>query len=186
MQYVKNAIVEQSASAAATAAHITEAEALAIAYQPAAMLASIATQGAAATIGAESYMTALGTMKAFSIAGARKNGGPVDANKMYRVGEGGKPEILMQGGRQYLIPGENGQVLSNRQITSGNSNIQWSFVVENYASNVEVSQPSIDVENRIIKMAVKQAEQKISESISNHSGDVWNAMSNSTNVQSKL
>ncbi|PXZ04339.1 tape measure protein [Gilliamella apicola] len=186
MQYVKNAIVEQSASAAATAAHITEAEALAIAYQPAAMLASIATQGAAATIGAESYMTALGTMKAFSIAGARKNGGPVDANNAYRVGEDGKPEIFMQGGRQYLIPGENGQVLSNRQITSGNANIQWSFVVENYASNVEVSQPSIDVENRIIRMAVKQAEQKISESISNHSGDVWNAMSNSTNVQSKL
>ena len=186
MQYVKNAIVEQSASAAATAAHITEAEALAIAYQPAAMLASIATQGAAATIGAESYMTALGTMKAFSIAGARKNGGPVDANKMYRVGEGGKPEILMQGGRQYLIPGENGQVLSNRQITSGNANIQWSFVVENYASNVEVSQPSIDVENRIIRMAVKQAKQEVAGDISSHSGDVWNAMSNSTNVQSKL
>lgn len=186
MQYVKNAIVEQSASAAATAAHITEAEALAIAYQPAAMLASIATQGAAATIGAESYMTALGTMKAFSIAGARKNGGPVDANKMYRVGEGGKPEILMQGGRQYLIPGENGKVLSNRQITSGNANIQWSFVVENYASNVEVSQPSIDFENRIIKMAVKQAKQEVAGDISNHSGDVWNAMSNSTNVQSKL
>ena len=186
MQYVKNAIVEQSASAAATAAHITEAEALAIAYQPAAMLASIATQGAAATIGAESYMTALGTMKAFSIAGARKNGGPVDANKMYRVGEGGKPEILMQGGRQYLIPGENGQVLSNRQITSGNNNIQWSFVVENYASNVEVSQPSIDFENRIIKMAVKQAKQEVAGDISSHSGDIWNAMSNSTNVQSKL
>ena len=186
MQYVKNAIVEQSASAAATAAHITEAEALAIAYQPAAMLASIATQGAAATIGAESYMTALGTMKAFSIAGARKNGGPVDANKMYRVGEGGKPEILMQGGRQYLIPGENGKVLSNRQITSGNANIQWSFVVENHASNVEVSQPSIDFENRIIKMAVKQAKQEVAGDISSHSGDVWNAMSNSTNVQSKL
>ena len=186
MQYVKNAIVEQSASAAATAAHITEAEALAIAYQPAAMLASIATQGAAATIGAESYMTALGTMKAFSIAGARKNGGPVDAGSMYRVGEGGKPEILMQGGRQYLIPGENGQVLSNRQITSGNANIQWSFVVENYASNVEVSQPSIDFENRIIKMAVKQAKQEVAGDISSHSGDVWNAMSNSTNVQSKL
>lgn len=186
MQYVKNAIVEQSASAAATAAHITEAEALAIAYQPAAMLASIATQGAAAAIGAESYMTALGTMKAFSIAGARKNGGPVDANKMYRVGEGGKPEILMQGGRQYLIPGENGKVLSNRQITSGNANIQWSFVVENYASNVEVSQPSIDVENRIIRMAVKQAKEAVAGDISSHSGDVWNAMSNSTNVQSKL
>ena len=186
MQYVKNAIVAKSTSAATTATQITEAAALAAAYQPAAMLASIATMGSAATVGSSSYMTALGTMKAFSIAGARKNGGPVDANKMYRVGEGGKPEILMQGGRQYLIPGENGQVLSNRQITSGNNNIQWSFVVENYASNVEVSQPSIDFENRIIKMAVKQAKQAVAGDISSHSGDVWNAMSNSTNVQSKL
>lgn len=108
MQYVKNAIVAQSTSAATTATQITAAEALAIAYQPAAMLASIATQGTAATIGAESYITAVGTMKAFSIAGAREHGGPVAANSMYRVGEGNKPEILMQGGRQYLIPGENG------------------------------------------------------------------------------
>ena len=186
MQYVKNAIVAKSTSAATTATQLTEAAALATAYQPAAMLASIATMGSAATVGSSSYMTALGTMKAFSIAGARKNGGPVDAGSMYRVGEGGKPEILMQGGRQYLIPGENGQVLSNRQITSGNANIQWSFVVENYASNVEVSQPSIDVENRIIRMAVKQAKEAVAGDISSHSGDVWNAMSNSTNVQSKL
>lgn len=119
MQYVKNAIVAQSASAATTATQITEAAALAAAYQPAAMYASIATQGAAATVGSSSYITALGTMKAASIAGARKNGGSVLANNAYRVGEGGKPEILMQGGKQYLIPGENGRVLSNRQITSG-------------------------------------------------------------------
>ena len=182
MQYVKNAIVGKATSAATTATQITEAAA----YQPAAMLASIATMGSAATVGSSSYMTALGTMKAFSIAGARKNGGPVDAGSMYRVGEGGKPEILMQGGRQYLIPGDDGKVLSNRQITSGNANIQWSFVVENYASNVEVSQPSIDVENRIIRMAVKQAKEAVAGDISNHSGDIWNAMSNSTNVQSKL
>lgn len=39
---------------------------------------------------------------------------------MYRVGEGGK---------QYLIPGENGRVLSNRQITSNQGqNIQWNFM----------------------------------------------------------
>ena len=119
MQYVKNAIVAQSASAATTATQITEAAALAAAYELPAMLASIATQGAAADIGAESYIAALGTMKAATIAGARKNGGSVLANNAYRVGEGGEPEILMQGGRQYLIPGENGRVLSNRQITSG-------------------------------------------------------------------
>ena len=187
MQYVKNAIVAQSTSAATTATQITAAEALAIAYQPAAMLASIATQGSAATIGAESYMTALGTMKAYTIAGARKNGGPVAANSMYRVGEGNKPEILMQGGRQYLIPGENGQVLSNRQINSDNgNNIQWNFIVQNYASNVEVSQPSIDVEKKIIRMAVKESKQAVAGDINNHSGEVWNALNNSTNIHPKL
>lgn len=129
MQYVKNAIVAKSTSAATTAVQITEAAALAAAYQPAAMYASIATQGAAATVGSSSYITALGTMKAASIAGARKNGGPVDGSKMYRVGEGGKPEILMQGGKQYLIPGENGKVLSNRQITSGKGGSSVSLTV---------------------------------------------------------
>ena len=129
MQYVKNAIVGKATSAATTAAQITEAAALAAAYEPAAMYASIATQGSAATVGSSSYITALGTMKAASIAGARKNGGPVDGSKMYRVGEGGKPEILMQGGRQYLIPGENGRVLSNRQITSGKGGSSVSLTV---------------------------------------------------------
>ena len=126
-------------------------------------------------------------MKAFSIAGAREHGGPVAANSMYRVGEGNKPEILMQGGRQYLIPGENGQVLSNRQINSDNgNNIQWNFIVQNYASNVEVSQPSIDVEKKIIRMAVKESKQVVAGDINNHSGDVWNALNNSTNIHQKL
>jgi tape measure domain len=119
MQYVKNSIVAQTTSATTAATQAAEAVALAAAYQPAAMYASIATQGAAATIGSASYLTAIGTMKAASIAGARKNGGPTYAGSMYRVGEDNKPEILMQGGKQYLIPGENGRVLSNRQITSG-------------------------------------------------------------------
>ena len=126
-------------------------------------------------------------MKAFSIAGAREHGGPVAANSMYRVGEGNKPEILMQGGRQYLIPGENGQVLSNRQINSDNgNNIQWNFIVQNYASNVEVSQPSIDVEEKIIRMAVKESKQAVAGDINNHSGEVWNALNNSTNIHPKL
>ena len=129
MQYVKNAIVGKATSAATTAVQITEAAALAAAYQPAAMYASIATQGAAATVGSSSYITALGTMKAASIAGARKNGGPVNANDAYRVGENGKPEVFMHGGKQYLIPGENGKVLSNRQITSGKGGSSVSLTV---------------------------------------------------------
>ena len=187
MQYVKNAITAQTASAATASAQTAEAVALAAAYKPAAMLASIASYGAAATTGATAYGTALGTMSAMSIAGARKNGGPVDANSMYRVGEGGKPEILMAGGKQYLIPGENGRVLSNRQITSNQGqNIQWNFIVENYASGVEVSKPSIDYENKIIRTAVTQAKREVANDIKEHTGEVWQAMSRSTNIQSKL
>lgn len=156
MQYVKNAIVGKAASAATTATQITEAAALAAAYQPAAMYASIATQGAAAAVGSSSYITALGTMKAASIAGARKNGGPVDGNKMYRVGEGGKPEILMQGGRQYLIPGENGRVLSNRQITSGKGGSSVSLTI-NMPVNVGDSGGISEQDGRQLAKNIEQA-----------------------------
>jgi hypothetical protein len=34
---------------------------------------------------------------------------------MYRVGENGKPEIYQaSNGSQYMIPGDNGRVISNR------------------------------------------------------------------------
>ena len=187
MQYVKNSIVAQSTSAATTATQITAAEALAIAYQPAAMLASIATQGSAATIGAESYMTALGAMKAYTIAGAREHGGPVAANSMYRVGEGNKPEILMQGGRQYLIPGENGQVLSNRQINSDNGNkIQWNFIVQNYASNVEISQPSINERDKTVTLTARLVKKELTNEVTEHRGEFWHALNSSTNIHPKL
>jgi len=104
MQYVKNAIVGKATSAATTATQIAEAAALAAAYQPAAMYASIATQGAAATVGSSSYITALGTMKAASIAGGRLRGGGVDAGKAYRVNESGQAEMFVAQGKQYMIP----------------------------------------------------------------------------------
>lgn len=52
--------------------------------------------------------------------GARKNGGPVSAGEMYRVGEGGMPEIYQaSSGRQYMIPGDNGKVISNKDMQGG-------------------------------------------------------------------
>ena len=39
---------------------------------------------------------------------------------MYRVGEGGKPEIFKaSNGSQYMIPGDNGRVISNRDMGVG-------------------------------------------------------------------
>lgn len=53
-----------------------------------------------------------------SYGGARKNGGPVRAGSMYEVGEGNKPEIYKaSNGSQYMIPGNNGSVISNRDLS---------------------------------------------------------------------
>ncbi|EPZ0818566.1 tape measure protein, partial [Klebsiella pneumoniae] len=55
-----------------------------------------------------------------SIAGARYNGGPVSAGGLYQVGEKGKPEIYQAStGKQYMIPGDNGKVISNKDMQSG-------------------------------------------------------------------
>lgn len=47
--------------------------------------------------------------------GGRAGGGPVSENGMYRVGEGGMPELFHQGGKTFLIPGDAGTV---RPVTS--------------------------------------------------------------------
>ncbi len=61
------------------------------------------------------WVNALGSAIGAS-AGGRAGGGPVAAGSMYRVGEGGRPELFDQGGKTYLIPGDAGSV---RPITAG-------------------------------------------------------------------
>ncbi|WP_375591603.1 phage tail tape measure C-terminal domain-containing protein [Chitiniphilus eburneus] len=46
--------------------------------------------------------------------GGRASGGPVSAGKLYEVGEGNRPELLNTGGRQYLLPGNAGEVVPLR------------------------------------------------------------------------
>lgn len=154
MQYVKNAIVAQSASAATTAAQITEAVALAAAYEPAAMYASIATQGAAADIGAESFVAALGTMKAATIAGGRLRGGGVDAGKAYRVNESGQAEMFVAQGKQYMIPNKNGEIIPSNKLSNGGSRT----IVNNITQNISFGdgQNNADAANETAR-ALKQA-----------------------------
>ena len=59
----------------------------------------------------------LSNVASISYGGGREHGGPVSASSMYRVGEGGKPEIYQaSNGSQYMIPGDNGRVISNRDM----------------------------------------------------------------------
>lgn len=135
VEWVKSAIMGQTAQVAATAAttsaavagtatttaaSVSSAAATTTAWTPAAIVASIGSFGGAAAIGIGAVIAAMALSS--SIAGKRKNGGPVSAGSMYQVGEGGMPEIYQSSsGRQYMIPGDNGSVISNKDMQSGGS-----------------------------------------------------------------
>ncbi|MES4613522.1 tape measure protein [Ewingella sp. CoE-038-23] len=122
IEWVKAQVMGQAAATAALAATIGQATAAASAWAPAAISASIATFGSAAAVGQTAYAGSLLAAKGMAIAGARYNGGPVSANSMYRVGEKGKPEIYQaSNGSQYMIPGDNGRVISNKDMQGGGS-----------------------------------------------------------------
>lgn len=122
--------------ATTTAASTTAAGTTLAAWLPAALVASVGSFGAAAIIGGAALVGAFALSKTL---GKRKNGGPVTAGGMYQVGEGGAPE-LYQGanGRQYMIPGDNGSVISNKDLGTsgtGSTGSNVSVNVHNYGSS---------------------------------------------------
>ncbi|EJW6854136.1 tail protein (tape measure) [Salmonella enterica subsp. enterica serovar Cerro] len=120
IELAKSQLMGQAAATASLASTMAQATVAASAWAPAAMSASIATMGSAAAVGQTAYAGSLLAAKGMAVAGARYNGGPVDAGSMYRVGEKGKPEIFQaSNGSQYMIPGDNGRVISNRDMRSG-------------------------------------------------------------------
>ncbi|WP_218012879.1 hypothetical protein, partial [Streptococcus salivarius] len=123
IQYVKNLVMGKAAATAATAFGIAQAGTLAAAWAPAAALASLASFGANAAPAMAGISSTVGLAEGLSlIGGARKLGGNVDAAKMYRVNEGGAPEIFnAANGQQYMMPNQRGEVVSNKDATAVNS-----------------------------------------------------------------
>lgn len=85
------------------------------------MLRQMAAQAAAAAImknifsgmsGMGGFLGELGGM----MGGGREGGGYTSAGVVYQVGEGNKPEIFKSGGKQYMISGDNGAVISNKDL----------------------------------------------------------------------
>lgn len=104
--------------------------------------------------------------------GAREFGGPVDAGKMYRVGEGGAPEIFQSGGKNFMIPGDGGKVIPNDQIGGGgfSQNVQvHNYSGENVQTKTSMDGKQLDV---IIGEVAKQ--------ISQRRGGVGRALASST------
>lgn len=129
VEMLKNFIIGQTIGAASTANGLLQASLLTNAWTPAAYAASVATGGAAAKVGAVAYGSGLATSMALStVSGARYNGGPVSAGGLYQVGEKGKPEIYQAStGKQYMIPGDNGKVISNKDMNGGQVQVNIQF-----------------------------------------------------------
>lgn len=153
VEWVKSAIMGQTATTAAVAASTTAqaagiatttatstaaAAATTAAWTPAAIMSSIASFGGAVAIG-------IGAMAGIlALSGKRKNGGPVSAGGMYQVGEGGMPEIYQAStGKQYMIPGDNGRVISNKEMTAGGGG-GVVINIQNYTSSSVDAQAGTD------------------------------------------
>ncbi|MBA7865537.1 tape measure protein [Enterobacter hormaechei] len=120
VEALKNFIIGQTLGAASTAASVGMATTTAAAWAPAAALASLASFGANSAPAMAGIASTVGLAQGLALAGARYNGGPVSAGSMYQVGERGKPEIYQAStGKQYMIPGDNGRVISNKKMTAG-------------------------------------------------------------------
>ncbi|HDU2391355.1 TPA: tail protein (tape measure) [Klebsiella pneumoniae] len=143
VEMLKNFILSQTLGAAAQAANAASAiaggAAALAAWTPAAIAASIATGGTASATGLTAYKGAQAAGLATSVLGARYNGGPVSAGGLYQVGEKGKPEIYQAStGKQYMIPGDNGKVISNKDMQSGGGiSVQVNIINQSTGATVQ-------------------------------------------------
>lgn len=186
VEWVKSAIMGQAAQTAAigtvtavqtaavatqTATSTAAAATTAAAWTPAAILSSIASMGTAAAIGLGAVAGVIGA----NLLGKRKNGGPVTAGGMYQVGEGGMPEIYQAStGKQYMIPGDNGKVISNKDITAGGGG-GVVINIQNYTSSSVDAQTGTDA-NGGITVDVIVADL-------NNGGPISNAITSNMNVK---
>lgn len=141
IDWAKSAIMGAAGMSAASAATIAQAAAISAAMAPAAAMTSLATAGTNSAPAMAGISATVGLAKTLSIAGALKNGGPAQEGSMYRVGENNLPEIFQaSNGHQYMIPGDSGRVISNKDLTGGSSGVVvYNSVINNSSAHVSSS-----------------------------------------------
>lgn len=141
IQWAQSVIMGQAGMAAASAATIAQAAAISAAMAPAAAMTSLATAGTNSAPAMAGMSATVGLAKTLSIAGALKNGGPAQEGSMYRVGENNLPEIFQaSNGHQYMIPGDSGRVISNKDLTGGSGGVVvYNNIVNNSSAQVSSS-----------------------------------------------
>lgn len=159
VEMLKNFILSQTLGAAAQAANAASAiaggaTALA-AWAPAAIAASIATGGTASATGLTAYQGAQAAGLVTSVLGGRKNGGPVTAGGVYPVGEGNLPELMQTSKGLFMIPGDDGRVFSNKDVTSGAPTIKKASTGSEYLSQSSSSGSTESQSSRPIEVNIQ-------------------------------
>ncbi len=109
----------KATQASTTAGAVAAQGQIAAAAAPAAAATAASTGGSWAAAGAAA-LSAIMTLATSIFGGGRYNGGAVNADSLYRVGEHGVPELFTStGGKQYMIPGEGGRVTPGRDLVGG-------------------------------------------------------------------
>ncbi|WP_197408063.1 tape measure protein [Lampropedia cohaerens] len=105
----------------------------------------------------------------------RANGGPVGANKLYRVNERGQPEVLNVSGRQYLLMGnQSGNVTAMGRGSSGGGG-GWSgasdvrVVIENMGQPLQATSARLETDGmgQVLRVVVEQATQRAVAAVTN-------------------
>lgn len=184
IEWAKSQLMGQAAATASLASTMAQATVAASAWAPAAMSASIATMGSAAAVGQTAYAGSLLAAKGMAVAGAREHGGPVNANSMYRVGEGGKPEIYQaNNGSQYMIPGDNGRVISNRDMGGGGGAFNYSPVIQ---VNGDPTEQTLAMLEAAVKRGAQQGYAMAVSDVASGKGKLSNALTNNFNTSQRL
>jgi hypothetical protein len=198
VQYVKNSIIQDTvdtarkaagaaAMAAAASAQVTMMTSMA-AMNAFAATAAIPLTGpelapaAAAAAGATAASLGAASISAAPIAGARRYGGAAYAGSMYRVNEGGAPEMYTaSNGNQYMMATANGSVTPANDIGGGGG---VTINVSNY-TGADI-QTTTSPDGKMIEIAVRQAVQAVGDGLRSNTGPAWDGLKAGSNTQSKL
>lgn len=121
----------------------------------------------------------ISTIQGTNFGGGRQYGGPTTAGTLYRVNEGGRPEMFTAAnGAQYMMPTANGRVTSADKVGAGGK-VEWKVIVNGAPPGTSTS---IDDQERTVTIAVAT----VAEQIATNRGPVWSALRGSSNVQGRI
>ncbi len=147
VEYLKNMIIGQTASAATIATASATGAAIAAAYAPAAAMASLASFGANSVPAMSGITTTVASTQALALTGLREQGGQMNAGGSYLVGERGPEIIKMAGAGRAVNASQTRQQLNgNNSGNSGPSNVT---IVNNTSSQIGNVSTEQDDEGRL-------------------------------------